>query len=115
MKLLKYIGPEAEEALCPTAIRYWAVPYESRMSTPTYTSLSLMPSSAGEPALQLLHDPLSADPVHQQLFVQAGGVTEADAYTGAALRARIESHVRRFAAGGVDLWPPTAEPQLSRL
>lgn len=70
----------------------------------TPNPISIPSDARGFTALECLQDPRRWDEAPGELLLQAKGLQHADAYTGAALRATLESHHRR---GGVTcLWSP---------
>jgi len=69
-------------------------------------NVSLTPDSSGVSALHYLRDPARSLEDADELLIQASTVEIADAYTGAALRALIESHLARGRKRHVCLWLP---------
>ncbi len=79
------------------------------MTTDDFTTISLPHDARGEVALQYVEDPRRSDAQAPQLWLRATETQKADAYTGAALKARLTSHLARSNDASVSLWPPDAE------
>lgn len=80
------------------------------MNANDFSDISVTPDARGEQALQYLEDPRREEPRGSLLWVQASGTIKADAYTGAAIRARIEAHLRAGKDRSVSLWLPARDP-----
>lgn len=81
--------------------------------TMTSNPISIPFDARGLSALQSLQDPKLWDDTPGELLLQANGLKHADAYTGAALRAALESHHGR--GGATCLWSPTTGSIQNRL
>lgn len=79
----------------------------------TPNPISIPSDARGFLALGCLQDPQLWDEPPGELLLQAKGLKHADAYTGAALRATLETHHRR--GGETCLWSPSVTSIRNRL
>jgi len=96
----------------------WAGAITGRLMTPDDFNISLSADVRGVNALHYLRDPRRDKDHADEMLLQASVVQAADAYTGAAVRALIESHLSGGSSRTVTLWPPndtTVAPLFSDL
>lgn len=89
-------------------LRNVLVPREATMTDDF--NVSFTRDAHGVLALQYLREPSRSDADADELLVQANVVRRADAYTGAAVRALIETHLVRAKSRHVCLWLPDDGP-----